>query len=359
MRFIFFAARLALACIIMSIPAGFAYAQEFEYVDYTVKKGDTLWSITKTHLEDAFQWPLVWRENLRINNPDLIYPGQVIRVPIRALGPGIERPRPTAELPVEAGPEETAVDVSVTGPVFEDTAEEEEIDKASYYGLRRLMPSEAKEVTSREIILESGYIAWEQPDAGRITGSPRGRKQFGQFDDIYVKTTRPAVPGNKYYVVRSHENKKVKHPITGEKIGYLWRVLGIIEVQETGTKRLKAKVIESFDALILGDRLDYYYEVVPPIQTGEPRKPQVTGHVVASKYMRGISGQFDIVFIDKGIEDGLKAGDVLMTLLKGTDDRRNATIQIVNLRRATSLALVIASEDEIRFGDVVQGIMEE
>ena len=63
-------------------PGGDASALEYEYREYTVKKGDTLWSITKRELVDAYHWPIVWQENQRINNPDLIYPGQVIMIPI-------------------------------------------------------------------------------------------------------------------------------------------------------------------------------------------------------------------------------------------------------------------------------------
>ncbi|MCK4911526.1 MAG: LysM peptidoglycan-binding domain-containing protein, partial [Thermodesulfovibrionales bacterium] len=48
----------ALAIILSSgLPAD---AASYEYKEYTVKKGDTLWSITKRELVDAYQWPLVW-----------------------------------------------------------------------------------------------------------------------------------------------------------------------------------------------------------------------------------------------------------------------------------------------------------
>ena len=79
------AAAAALAIILSSgLPAD---AASYEYKEYTVKKGDTLWSITKRELVDAYQWPLVWMENRRINDPDLIFPGQVILIPIRMQKP--------------------------------------------------------------------------------------------------------------------------------------------------------------------------------------------------------------------------------------------------------------------------------
>lgn len=45
---------------------------------YTVAKGDTLWAICKKHLGNGQKYPQVAKLN-GIKNPNLIYPGQVIR----------------------------------------------------------------------------------------------------------------------------------------------------------------------------------------------------------------------------------------------------------------------------------------
>ena len=48
---------------------------------YTIVKGDWLSKIAKRRLGDAMLWPKVWVLNPQIENPDLIYPGDVITVP--------------------------------------------------------------------------------------------------------------------------------------------------------------------------------------------------------------------------------------------------------------------------------------
>ena len=48
---------------------------------YTIKKGDWLSKIAKRRLGDAMLWPKVWVLNPQIENPHLIYPGDVITVP--------------------------------------------------------------------------------------------------------------------------------------------------------------------------------------------------------------------------------------------------------------------------------------
>jgi hypothetical protein len=49
---------------------------------YTVVPGDTLWGIAKRYYGDGRQWPKIYRANTdRIKNPNLIYPGQLFRIP--------------------------------------------------------------------------------------------------------------------------------------------------------------------------------------------------------------------------------------------------------------------------------------
>jgi len=47
---------------------------------HIVKKGDTLWDISAIFLEQPWLWPKLWRLNPEINNPHLIYPGDVLKL---------------------------------------------------------------------------------------------------------------------------------------------------------------------------------------------------------------------------------------------------------------------------------------
>ena len=49
---------------------------------YTIAKGDSLSKIAKHFYGDARQWTRIFDANKdAIKNPDLIYPGQVIKIP--------------------------------------------------------------------------------------------------------------------------------------------------------------------------------------------------------------------------------------------------------------------------------------
>jgi nucleoid-associated protein YgaU len=47
-----------------------------------VRRGDSLWRISKRHLGNGKKWAAFYKANKKkIDNPDLIYPGQTLIIP--------------------------------------------------------------------------------------------------------------------------------------------------------------------------------------------------------------------------------------------------------------------------------------
>jgi LysM repeat protein len=310
--------------------ADVALAQQEDYKEYTVKKGDTLWDISSKEIIDPFLWPKVWKENPEVKNPDLIYPGQKIRIPLYLLQkqvsppPPVEKAMPAPEIKPPVRKEEPAV---IIPPVEKDYL----VDKDTF--------------------TSSGYIADAIDSKGTLIGAPTERTLLGKDDYAYVRTANPVKKGDRFYIIRSLG--KVKHPETGRMMGYLIDVRGIAEVVGKESGEIKVKIPASYSDILVGDLLTDFYDMEPPYLLDKPRTPDLSGYIVATKHRRTANGQLDIVFLDKGQKDGLEIGDVFEMTARAKYDIPNGQVQVINLRDATSAAIVRKSGKEVSVGDLV------
>ena len=309
------------------LPA-FAFSQTEEIKDYKVQKGDTLWDISSKELQDPFLWPKIWKENSGISNPDRIYPGQSIKIPLYLL---------QKEMKEE--------------PIQEPTTEKVQEPEKEVF---KEVPAQAKiqPLVEKNAYLVSGYIADSIVGAGLITGSPEGRNLFGINDLVYVKTDSTVNIGNKFYIIR--KGAEVIHPATKQKIGYVIEILGIAEISKFEYGETIAKILVSFNDILTGDILDTFSEMEPPAVPKPFRKPYIEGYVLATKDFRLMNTNCDIVYIDKGQADGLQPGDILKTLAVGAHKVPNGTIQIISLKDNTATAIVVSSTDAVMAGNQIK-----
>jgi hypothetical protein len=341
-----FICALTLICVICVV--GLTYSHAEEYKDYTVKKGDTLWGISSREMSDPFYWPKVWKENPEIKNPDLIYPGQTIRIPTKTIQKEII---PPAQLqPIAEEPPKPATRVMPPPETTEAKPEEE--------AAVPITPVEKKYLVDRDTFISSGFISDTVEHMGKIVGAPSGRSSFGEGDYVYVTTVKPVNVRDRFLIIRSLG--PVKHPSSGSLLGYLVDVLGIAEIVGEESGETKAKIVSSFAGIFEGDMLNYFSEPEIPYLLVSPRTPDINGVIVAVKNRHTLNGLLNIVYIDKGKEDGLEAGDVLKILSSNQYTIPNGSIQILSTQEKTSTAIVRASDKEVSVGDlVVQAVKME
>jgi len=150
---------VAVACLTV---ATYAAAVEYngEHPDtYVVKKGDTLWDIAGRFLKRPWLWPAIWQANPQINNPHLIYPGDVISLAYLDRVAVQEGPRTEAAL--------TGVPLSEVEPFL-------------------------KNLRAVDSFEELPYVVGLEDD--------RMRAASGQV--VYVKGLEGAQPGARYAIVR-------------------------------------------------------------------------------------------------------------------------------------------------------------
>jgi LysM repeat protein len=311
-------------------------AEISEYIDYIVKKGDTLWDISKEELKDPFVWPKIWKENPEIKNPDLIYPDQKIRIPLYLLKKEEKKEEYIPEK-VEVKPERR---LEIPVPQKEEKPTQQVIK-----------PAKKEPLINKNILAASGYIADKIHAVGQITDSLDERRLLTKGDFAYIRVIHNVQKGDKFYVI--NPVTEIKHPVYGYKMGHLIEVLGIIEVVSIDNNDIKVKVTDAFLEIPVGSLLDNFYEISPPPSIEKPRRPSLNGYVVATKQLQILNGILDIVYIDKGKANGLEVGDLLATTIKSQHKIINGIIQIISLQNTTATAIIKKINREILTGDPV------
>ncbi len=319
-----------------------AYTQTEEYKDYIVKKGDTLWNISSKEVSDPFLWPKIWKENPVIKNPDLIYPGQTVKIPLRLMQKEVIQP----SLP-QPETEKAKVITPAPLPKAKPQVQPEEAT---------IRPIEKQYLVDKDALISSGYISDTVESRGEIIGSPSEKSLLGMGDYAYIRTLMPVGSGQKFYIVRSLG--KVKHPGTGAMMGYLIDVLGIAEVVGIESGEIKTRVIASYDGIQVGDLLTDFYDLDQPFIVEEPRSPDIDGVIIATRKIRVLNGMLDIVYIDKGAKDGIEVGDTMGTVSNNRYLVPNGSIQVISLKDKTAAAVVRISHKEVSAGDLV-GLAEK
>jgi hypothetical protein len=93
---------------------------------------------------------------------------------------------------------------------------------------------------------------------GVILDNRDGKNLFSEGDIVYMafRTADPVMVGNKYTIFR--REKYVRHPVTKRKIGMKYLITGNVQVIDQQGNFYTGKIIEAFDAVIIGDMLRPY-----------------------------------------------------------------------------------------------------
>jgi hypothetical protein len=315
---------------------------------HTVKRGDTLWDISKLFLKSPWRWPELWGMNLeQIRNPHLIYPGQVLV---------LERVGDRARLRVAEPVGATKLSPRVRSS---------ELDSAiASIPLHLIQP-----FLNEAVVFNTDELA----AAPRIVATQEGRVILSRGDRAYVRGDVGELRESRIF----REPRALRDPTTAEVLGYEALYLGTADFARAGEERLDAAgktetvpatfVITSNRREVgVGDRL----APVPArdMMNYSPRAPEkaVAGQIV-SIYGDGLTaGQNQIVALNKGNRDGLERGHVLALwrdgnrVLDRTDaarptvklpDERHGTLFVFRTFERVSYALILSVQEPVKAGD--------
>jgi hypothetical protein len=245
---------------------------------YTVRQGDTLWDIAGRFLQEPWRWSEIWDANREIGDPNLIYPGDVLRLYYSGGQPRVGLSRGMRS--VEHSPHGRS-----RGPV-------------STIPLRTILP-----FITRPYVLDQ-----EQIDAAPyVVSFPDRRVLGGTGDRLYVRSI-PGGSERRYHVVRP--GGPYRDPESGDILGYKATYIADAMLERPGdpaAMRIESMALET----AIGDR------VLPatadePLQTFYPRPGPAGRQGRIISVLNGVSqiGLHNVVVINLGSAHGVEPGHV-------------------------------------------------
>lgn len=329
-------------CIILAFilfPA-ISTADEIDAAGYVIKKGDTLWDISSEKLKDPFQWPKIWKANPYIKDPHWIYPGNKLIIPDDVSGVGKKEK--------EGKSEQEEAELKASASKKASKAKDAQAIIPEKIIPKKIPVSKTKYLVSIETLLHSGYISEKTKSAGKITGSLHKKTLLGKGDYVFIDTNEPAKINTKFYIVS--EPEKIKHPKTNDTLGYLTKIKGILETIGEDNNNKKAVITDSFEEIRTDDMLSVYYPVELPLSPDLERRPAIKGTIVKIWNKHIVSGDNDVVYLDKGLNSGVLVGDIFNIIAAEKPNITIGTIQVISVTDKTSAAIVKNALDEIYHG---------
>ena len=253
---------------------------------YTVQEGDTLWDISNKFLNQPWFWPEIWHVNPQVENPHLIYPGDVINVFYVGGKPYLTLDTDTRLSGF------TRLSPSVrTEPI--DTNE-------------RIIPIQVIE----QFLIRPQLISLDELESSpHIVGSQDNRLIYGVGDKVYVRNSDGMSEGTVYNIYRP--GGEFLDPDTGELLGYQALHLGegeLVKEGDVGTLHLSSTERE----ILRGDRVLPLSDIDSETAfTPKPPQTNIDGKVIYLFEAISQVGTYQIIAMNVGQQDGLAKGNVV------------------------------------------------
>ncbi len=288
----------------LMLASGLAQATEVELrpdhpETYVVKVGDTLWDISETFLRTPWLWPKLWQANPQIDNPHLIYPGDKLRL------------------------------VWVTDPTTGEASPRLVRDEGRIVKLGpKVRPSEARTAIPT-ISLKSlqPFLQYEQlmtkadmESRPYIVGTNDRTNRSAANQTLYAKAADRSVPPHSDLYGIYRRGAEVIDPKTGDSLGFRAKLVAVAEGRPAG-EFTRLDLVDSKSETRNGD-------IIMPVMDNEdlpiyfqPSNPsnKVEGVLLHAATDATYVGKMDVVAINLGRRENIKAGNVLALLRPGAE----------------------------------------
>ncbi len=320
---------LALAVLATAVYADQVVLRDGHPDRHVVVKGDTLWDISEEFLASPWLWPEIWYVNPQIENPHLIYPGDVITLVYVDGKP---------QLRVQRGKGTFKLSPRVR---------EERLDKAI-----PTIPIDAiQQFLTQPLVADQSTME----NAAYVVSSADEHLITGRGDRIYARGLADG-QGDRYHVFRPGD--AYVDPVTNEVLGYEAMYLGDGSVEKFGDPAT-LKLTRTTREINIGDRLmPMSHEDVYAYFTPHSPADTVEGTIIS--VVDGVSqiGQYQIVVLNRGTREGVDVGTVFEIhqagdrIIDQVSKERNASVKLPDEKAGT--LMVFRTFDKVSFGLIMK-----
>jgi LysM repeat protein len=248
---------------------------------YTVKQGDTLWSVATMFLKDPWLWPEVWIINPQVQNPHLIYPGDTLALAYGANG--------SPQVRLQTG------GAARLNPRLRSSPLDGAIPTIPYASIAAFLSKPA--VLSKEQIKA----------APQVLAFREKHEIGGAGNEIYIKDLN--APANARFSV-VHIGEALRDPDDGDVLGYEGIYTATASVVRSAEVS-KAVLSDSARETLVGDRLIAVDNETPLnfILSAPPQN--LEGRIIAVMDGTYLIGQYQVVAINRGARHGVVPGNVM------------------------------------------------
>jgi LysM repeat protein len=256
-------------------------------MNYTVKRGDTLWDISAVFLKDPWFWPEIWQINPQVENPHLIYPGDVLSLAVGANG--------------DAHVYVSQYSGARLQPRLRSEDLEGPVDTMAFSAIAAFL-SKPSVVTEEQVLAAPHIVAFCD---GHMIG--------GEGHEAYVRNLN--APLNQRFTVM-HVAEPIVDFETNELVGYQAAYVATAVVNRPGDITRTVLTEGSREAL-RGDRL--LSQEGQEALSFKPHAPATTvdGRIIAIADEASQVGNYQVVVLNRGTRHGLTPGAVLAVDQRG------------------------------------------
>ncbi|NGZ01640.1 MAG: hypothetical protein CV090_01150 [Nitrospira sp. WS238] len=192
-----------------------------------------------------------------------------------------------------------------------------------------------------------------------VTGdnqSSGNRMLLGRHDSLYLKLNNSSdvAVGDLFTVYR--RVRKVFHPVTQEYLGFIVNRSAVVKVTAANHALTTVEAVVSYGPIAPGDPVVRF---VAPTADVEPspveNESDLQGMIVELQADRSMTlvAQSNVVYLDRGREDGLKSGDLLdiQRQSAGLPPRKIGQLKVLTTEPRTAVAKVLKGTTRVMKGD--------